>query len=327
MPAEDPLDPILAPSSDRFVLRPTAYPQLFELYKQHLASFWTLDECDLEADRKDWARLNDGERHFLESVLAFFAASDGVVSENLALRFYKEVQLPEARAFYAVQLMMEQVHSETYVALIDTYVDDQQRKNDLFRAIELNPTVQAKAAWAQRYIDSDVPFAERLLAFAVVEGIFFSASFAAIFYMKKRGLLPGLSFTNQLISRDEGLHATFAVTLHGLLRTPCTASKAADIVRDAVAIEKEFVTSSLPVELLGMNSAAMCTYVEFVADHLLTSLGFDKLWGSSTSRTAPKCRAAAHLRSSRLAACRCSASPCWRRAPCACAAHALFFRS
>jgi ribonucleoside-diphosphate reductase beta chain len=249
------------------------------MYKKHEASFWTAEEIDLSADKKDWETLSQNEQHFVKMVLAFFAASDGIVNENLAQRFMKEVQIPEARCFYGFQIAMENIHSETYSLLIDTYIKDNKEKNNLFNAIETVPSVGKKAHWALKWIESETTsFAQRLVAFACVEGIFFSGSFCAIFWLKKRGKMPGLTFSNELISRDEGLHCDFACLLYSMLNKKLTSSEIKEIVSDAVAIEKEFVSTALPVELIGMNSKLMAQYIEFVADRLLVALGHEKIW-------------------------------------------------
>jgi ribonucleoside-diphosphate reductase subunit M2 len=274
------IDPILTPTPDRFCLFPIEHRDLFEYYKRAVASFWTVEEVDLGDDLQHWGRLTDDEQFFIKHVLAFFASSDGIVNENLALRFMSEVQNSEARAFYAFQTAMETVHNETYSLLIETYVKDAIEKQSLFKAITRLPAVQRKAQWALRWVSSDAPFAQRLVAFAAVEGIMFSGSFCAIYWLKKRGLMPGLTFSNELISRDEGLHRDFAIALHNKLLEPCAEETARAIVSDAVAAEREFVTEALPVGLIGMNADMMTAYVEFVADHLMTSLGFAKLYGS-----------------------------------------------
>lgn len=271
---------LLQENKDRFVLLPINYPRVWELYKKHEASFWTAEEIDLSGDLKDWATLTDGERHFISHVLAFFAASDGIVNENLAVNFMSEVQLPEARCFYGFQIMMENIHSETYALLIDTYVKDPAEKNRLFRAIDTVPAVKKKAEWALRWIEQG-SFAERLVAFAAVEGIFFSGSFCSIFWMKKRGLMPGLTFSNELISRDEGLHCEFACLLYSMLKNKLTQSEVYNIISDAVRIEKEFITEALPVDLIGMNARLMQQYIEFVADRWLAELGYAKLYGAA----------------------------------------------
>jgi ribonucleoside-diphosphate reductase beta chain len=271
---------LLKENKDRFVLLPINYPKVWEVYKRHEASFWTAEEIDLSGDLKDWATLNDGERHFITHVLAFFAASDGIVNENLAVNFMSEVQIPEARCFYGFQIMMENIHSETYALLIDTYVKDPAEKDRLFHAIETVPAVKKKAEWALRWIENG-NFAQRLVAFAAVEGIFFSGSFCSIFWLKKRGLMPGLTFSNELISRDEGLHCEFACLLYSMLQQKLTQEEVHHIIGDAVTIEKEFITNALPVDLIGMNSRLMAQYIEFVADRWLSELGYAKLFNAS----------------------------------------------
>lgn len=271
---------LLKENKDRFVLLPINYPKVWEKYKQHEASFWTAEEIDLSADMKDWNNLNDGERHFITHVLAFFAASDGIVNENLAVNFMSEVQLPEARCFYGFQIMMENIHSETYALLIDTYVKDPSEKDRLFHAIETVPAVTKKAEWALRWIENG-NFAERLVAFAAVEGIFFSGSFCSIFWLKKRGLMPGLTFSNELISRDEGLHCEFACLLYSMLENKLPQEQVHTIIRDAVSIEKEFIIDALPVALIGMNSKLMSEYIEFVADRWLNELGYAKIYNTA----------------------------------------------
>lgn len=271
---------LLKENKDRFVILPINYPAIWEKYKKHEASFWTAEEIDLGDDMKDWNNLNDGERHFISHVLAFFAASDGIVNENLAVNFMSEVQLPEARCFYGFQIMMENIHSETYALLIDTYIKDPKEKDRLFHAIDTVPAVKKKAEWALRWIENG-SFAERLVAFAAVEGIFFSGSFCSIFWMKKRGLMPGLTFSNELISRDEGLHCEFACLLYSMLKSKLTEKEVHGIISDAVAIEKEFVTEALPVDLIGMNAKLMQQYIEFVADRWLTELGYSKIYNAT----------------------------------------------
>ncbi|SFE11944.1 ribonucleoside-diphosphate reductase beta chain [Chitinophaga sp. CF118] len=271
---------LLRENKDRFVLLPINYPKVWEKYKQHEASFWTAEEIDLGSDLKDWGNLNDGERHFITHVLAFFAASDGIVNENLAVNFMSEVQIPEARCFYGFQIMMENIHSETYALLIDTYVKDPAEKDRLFHAIETVPAVKKKAEWALRWIDNG-NFAERLVAFAAVEGIFFSGSFCSIFWLKKRGLMPGLTFSNELISRDEGLHCEFACLLYKMLENRLSEEAVQNIILDAVKIEKEFITEALPVGLIGMNSTLMSEYIEFVADRWLSELGYSKVYNTA----------------------------------------------
>ncbi len=271
---------LLQENKERFVLLPIKYPHIWELYKKHEASFWTAEEIDLGSDLKDWAALNDGERHFISHVLAFFAASDGIVNENLAVNFMSEVQLPEARCFYGFQIMMENIHSETYALLIDTYIKDNAEKDYLFRAIDTVPAVKKKAEWALRWIEQG-SFAERLVAFAAVEGIFFSGSFCSIFWLKKRGLMPGLTFSNELISRDEGLHCEFACLLYSMLQNKLSQEEVYAIISDAVRIEKEFITEALPVDLIGMNARLMRQYIEFVADRWLTELGYPAMFNTA----------------------------------------------
>ena len=271
---------LLKENKDRFVILPINYPKLWEMYKKHEASFWTAEEIDLSADAKDWAAMNDGERHFISHVLAFFAASDGIVNENLAVNFMREVQLPEARCFYGFQIMIENIHAETYALLIDTYIKDPIEKDRLFHAMDTVPAVTKKAEWALRWIENGT-FAQRLVAFAAVEGIFFSGSFCSIFWLKKRGLMPGLTFSNELISRDEGLHCDFACLLFSMLQNRPGNEEVTSIITDAVTFEKEFVTDALPVSLIGMNAELMGQYIEFVADRLLLSLGCDKFYNAT----------------------------------------------
>jgi ribonucleoside-diphosphate reductase beta chain len=267
-------EPILTENKQRFVMFPIKYDKVWEMYQKHKAMHWVAEEVELAYDIKDWnTKLNDSERHYIKHVLAFFAASDGIVGENLALRFLKEIQIPEVRAFYSLQLFMEQIHSEMYSLLIDTYIKDEADKSHLFNAIETVPVIAQKAEWAIKHINSPRGFAHRLVAFAAVEGIFFSGSFCSIFYMKKRSLLPGLCKSNEYISRDEGLHCDFACLLYTtLLKHKLPESEVQAIIREAVEIEKLFVTDALPVSLIGMNARLMQTYVEFVADRLLVAL-------------------------------------------------------
>ncbi len=271
---------LLRENKDRFVILPINYPAIWEMYKKHEASFWTAEEIDLSTDSVDWSRMNEGERHFIAHVLAFFAASDGIVNENLAVNFMSEVQLPEARCFYGFQIMMENIHSETYALLIDTYIKDPVEKNKLFHAIDTVPAVKKKAEWALRWIENG-SFAERLVAFAAVEGIFFSGSFCSIFWLKKRGLMPGLTFSNELISRDEGLHCEFACLLYSMLSQKLSQEDVYAIIKDAVSIEKEFITEALPVDLIGMNARLMQQYIEFVADRWVTELGYEKIYNAT----------------------------------------------
>lgn len=267
------LDPILTTSTSRFTTFPIRYPDLWALYKKAIGSFWTVEEIDLAADLKDWERLNDSERHFIKTVLAFFAASDGIVFENLDLNFTKDVQIPEARSFYAYQGFNESIHGETYSLMIDKLVRDPEEKSRLFKAIETVPAVKKKAEWALRWAGTSAPFAQRLVAFACVEGIFFSGSFCSIFWLKKRGLMPGLSFSNELISRDEGLHQEFAVTLYSHLKEKLDDDTIFRIVVEALEIEREFITEALPCKLIGMDAESMIEYIKFVAQRLLTQLG------------------------------------------------------
>jgi ribonucleoside-diphosphate reductase subunit M2 len=251
------------------------------MYKQALACFWTVEEVDLTYDVKDWDGLTNDEQHFISNVLAFFAASDGIINENLATNFATEVQCVEARCFYGFQIAMENIHSETYSLLIDTYVKNQKEKVRLLNAIKTVPSVMKKAEWALKWCDrNSASFGERLVAFAAVEGIFFSGSFCAIFWLKKRGLMPGLAFSNELISRDEGLHCDFACLMYSKLTNKLQEGRIIDIVKSAVDIEKEFVVNSLPVELIGMNSKLMCEYIEFCADRLIVALGFTKYYST-----------------------------------------------
>jgi ribonucleoside-diphosphate reductase beta chain len=271
---------LLRENKDRFVILPIKYPAIWEMYKKCEASFWTAEEIDLSDDLKHWENLNPGEKHFISHILAFFAASDGIVNENLAVNFMSEVQLPEARCFYGFQIMMENIHSETYALLIDTYIKDNVEKDRLFHAIDTVPCVGKKAEWALRWINNG-SFAERLIAFAAVEGIFFSGSFCSIFWLKKRGLMPGLTFSNELISRDEGMHCEFACLLYRMLDNKLSKEAATAIITDAVEIEKEFISDALPVSLIGMNAKLMSQYIEFVADRWLGELGYDKVYGAS----------------------------------------------
>jgi ribonucleoside-diphosphate reductase beta chain len=271
---------LLKENKDRFVILPIKYPEIWEMYKKCEASFWTAEEIDLSDDLKHWENLNPGEKHFISHILAFFAASDGLVNENLAVNFMSEVQLPEARCFYGFQIMMENIHSETYALLIDTYIKDPTEKDRLFHAIDTVPCVGKKAEWALRWINNG-SFAERLIAFAAVEGIFFSGSFCSIFWLKKRGLMPGLTFSNELISRDEGMHCEFACLLYRMLDNKLSKEAATAIITDAVEIEKEFISDALPVSLIGMNAKLMSQYIEFVADRWLGELGYDKVYGAS----------------------------------------------
>jgi ribonucleoside-diphosphate reductase beta chain len=276
-----PQEPLLVEDPLRFVLFPIKHHDIWQMYKRHEASFWTAEEIDLSQDMKDWANLTDNERHFISHILAFFAASDGIVNENLAINFLSEVQYAEAKCFYGFQIAMENIHSETYSLLIDTYIKDPTEKDRLLRAIDTVPCVQKKAEWALKWINSP-NFTDRIIAFAAVEGIFFSGSFCSIFWLKKRGLMPGLSFSNELISRDEGLHCEFACLLYTQhIKNKLPEARVKEIILDAVEIEKEFIADALPVSLIGMNADLMKQYIEFVADFWLERLGCSKHFGSS----------------------------------------------
>ena len=276
------VEPILQENKNRFVIFPIKHHDIWEFYKSMEASFWTAEEIDLSQDLNDWNnKLSDEERYFVKHILAFFAASDGIVNENLAENFVNEVQYAEAKFFYGFQIMMENIHSETYSLLIDTYVKDEAEKDELFNALEVFPAIKKKADWALKWIESD-SFAERLIAFAAVEGIFFSGAFCSIYWLKKRGLMPGLTFSNELISRDEGVHCDFAVHLHNHhLVNKVSKERIREIIVDALNIEREFITESLPVSLIGMNAVLMTQYLEFVADRLLVELGCDREYNTS----------------------------------------------
>ena len=276
------MEHILQENKDRFVLFPLKYMDIWEMYKTHEHAFWTAEEIDLAQDITDWNdRLNDDERHFIKMVLAFFAASDGIVNENLAENFLKEVQYPEARSFYGFQIAMENIHSETYSLLIDTYIKDPAERDRLFHAIDNFESIKKKADWALRWI-TQASFAERLIAFAAVEGIFFSGSFCSIYWLKKRGLMPGLAFSNDLISRDEGLHCQFACLLYNnYIKEKLPEERIKEIICSAVDIERVFITESLPVSLIGMNNKLMTQYIEFVADFWLSELGCSKVYNVS----------------------------------------------
>jgi ribonucleoside-diphosphate reductase beta chain len=274
------MEKLLKENPDRFVIFPIEHHDIWAFYKKAEASFWTAEEIDLSADLVDWEKLNDGEKYFVKNVLAFFAASDGIVNENIAQNFVNEVQYSEAKFFYGFQIMMENIHSETYSLLIDTYIKDKAEQDFLFHAIDNNPAVKKKADWAIKWINSE-NFVERIIAFAAVEGIFFSGSFCSIFWLKKRGLMPGLSFSNELISRDEGLHTDFAVHLYNNhIENKLPRERVLEIIQSALEIEKEFITESLPVDLIGMNSKLMAQYLEYVADRLLSDLGCGKVYNS-----------------------------------------------
>jgi ribonucleoside-diphosphate reductase subunit M2 len=277
--APKPSEPLLTPNDDRFVMFPIQYDDIWRMYKKQVDCFWRAEEIDLTKDAKDWSSLTEEERAFVSSILAFFASSDGIVLENLAQRFMNDVQVAEARAFYGFQIAMENIHSETYSLLIDTYIQDKAEKERLFHAIETFPCIKKKSDWAQKWIHAGRGFASRLVAFACVEGIFFSGAFCSIFWLKKRGLLPGLTFSNELISRDEALHCEFAVLLYGKLVNKLSQKVFHEIIRDAVAIEIEFICEALPCKLIGMNAELMSQYIQFCADRLCLQMGYKKLYG------------------------------------------------
>jgi ribonucleotide reductase beta subunit family protein with ferritin-like domain len=275
-------EPLLQENSNRHVIFPIEHGDIWQKYKQHMSVFWIPEEIDLSKDMNDWVKLSDNERHFIKHILGFFAGSDGIVMENLAMRFTREIGIPEAKFFYACQNLMESVHSETYSLLIDTYIEDKKEKLDILRAIQTIPCVQKKAEWALQWIDSkEASFATRLMAFAVIEGIFFSGAFCSIFWLKQRGLMPGLTVSNEFISRDEGLHTEFACLLYGKLVNKLSKQEAHKIIREAVKIEKNFITKALPCELIGMNAKLMAQYIEFVADRLSIQLGYSKVYHSA----------------------------------------------
>ena len=275
------VEPILQDDENRFVLFPIQHDDIYKMYKKQVDCFWRAEEIDLSKDPTDWNKMNNDEQYFIKMILAFFAASDGIVLENLGLRFMTDVQLSEARAFYGFQIAMENIHSETYSLLIDTYIKEKDEKLKLFHALNEFPCIQKKGKWAMKWInDKRSGFATRLLAFACVEGIFFSGAFCAIFWLKKRGLMPGLTFSNELISRDEALHTEFAVLLYSKLEKKLTKKKVHDIISEAVDIEKEFICDALPCRLIGMNSNLMTQYIEFVADRLSVQLGYEKIYNA-----------------------------------------------
>mmetsp|Transcript_94399 Transcript_94399/g.173052 ORF Transcript_94399/g.173052 Transcript_94399/m.173052 type:complete len:345 (+) Transcript_94399:53-1087(+) len=274
-------DPLLLENPRRWVMFPIEHADIWEMYKKHEASFWVAEEIDLSHDNRDWDQLTDSERHFVKHVLAFFAASDGIVIENLAGQFSMEIQLPEARAFYGFQIAMENIHSETYSLLIQQYIRDPSEQDEVFNAIQTMPAVQAKAEWAIQWMNRENSFAERLVAFASVEGILFSGSFCAIYWLKKRGLMPGLTFSNELIARDEGLHAEFACLLYRKLQNPLPEDVIHSIIQGAVDVERQFICESLSCDLIGMNSMLMTKYIEFVADRLLVALGHSKIFNAT----------------------------------------------
>lgn len=272
-------EPLLTPDDKRFVMFPIRDQSIWQMYKKQVACFWTVEEMDLSKDPADWEKLNADEKHFISMILAFFAASDGIVLENLALRFFGDVQLPEARAFYGFQIAMENCHSETYSLLIETYIKNEEEKSRLFNAIENYPCIKKKSDWAQKWIhDNRSSFATRLVAFACIEGIFFSGAFCSIYWIKKRNLLPGLTFSNELISRDEALHTEFAVLLYSRLQKKIGKARIYEIIKEAVEIETEFICDALPCRLIGMNSVLMTQYIQFVADRLSLQLGYEKIY-------------------------------------------------
>ena len=272
---------LLQPADNRYVLFPIKYDSIWSHYKKQMASFWTAEEIDFSKDEEDWEKLNDKEKHFIKNVIAFFAASDGIVLENLVERFMNDISIPEVRCFYGFQIAMENIHSETYSLLIDTYIKDDNEKKTLFEAIDNFPCIKKKADWAIKWInDKRSSFAARLVAFACVEGIFFSGAFCSIYWLKKRGLMPGLTFSNELISRDEGMHTDLAVMLFQKLNKKLNKQKIKEIIKEAVEIEKEFICEALPCKLIGMNSKLMSQYIEFVADRLLVQLGCTKEYKS-----------------------------------------------
>tara|TARA_Y100000389_G_C17466226_1_gene525871 strand:- start:4128 stop:5102 length:975 start_codon:yes stop_codon:yes gene_type:complete len=275
-------DPLLSENSNRYVMFPIVDADIWKSYKTQMECFWRAEEVDLSKDYNDWEKLTENEKYFIKMVLAFFAASDGIVLENIGIRFMSEVQLPEARAFYGFQIMMENIHSEMYSLLIDSYIKNTDEKNQCFHAIENFPCIKKKADWAIKWInDKRSVFATRLVAFACVEGIFFSGSFCAIYWLKKRGLMPGLTFSNELISRDEGMHTDFAVLLYSKLQKKINKGRIYEIIKEAVEIEKEFICEALPCRLIGMNSMLMKQYIEFVADRLIVQFGYEKIYNSS----------------------------------------------
>jgi ribonucleotide reductase beta subunit family protein with ferritin-like domain len=276
-----PLEPLLQENPDRFVLFPIKHHDIWKAYKKAEASFWTAEEIELTKDKNDWKnKLNKNERHFIKNILAFFAGSDGIVLENLVQNFCKEVQIPEARCFYAFQAAIENIHSEVYSLLIDTYIDDTNEKKFLLKGIDNIACVKEKADWALKWMNNNSSFAHRLIAFSIVEGIFFSASFCSIYWIKKRGLMPGLTFSNELISRDEGMHTDFAVLLYSKIVNKLSQDTINSIISEAVEIEKNFITNSIPCSMIGMNSDLMSQYIEFVADRLCVQLGYNKIYNS-----------------------------------------------
>lgn len=272
---------LLQKNSNRFVLFPIEHNDIYQLYKKAESSFWTVNEIDLSKDLNDWEKLSNDEKNFIKNIIGFFAGSDGIIMENLAVRFMNDIQIPEARAFYSYQIFNESIHSETYSLLIDTYIKDKDEKNKIFNSIENIPSVLKKAKWAYKWIeDKEVSFATRLVAFSIVEGIFFSGSFCAIYWLKKRGLMPGLTFSNELISKDEGMHTEFACLLYSKIKNKVSQELIYEIFKEAVEIEKEFIIDSIPCAMIGMNADLMKKYIEFVSDRLLLQLGYDKLYNT-----------------------------------------------
>ena len=273
---------LLTENENRFVLFPIKHNKIWDMVKKQQACFWIAEDIDLSKDIEDWNKLNKNERHFIKNILAFFAGSDGIVLENLVLNFFSEIQIPEVRSFYSFQIMMESTHSETYSLLIDKYIVDADEKHKTFNAIKFSPAIKKKADWAITWIDSNTStFSTRLIAFAIVEGLFFSGAFCSIYWLKKRGLLPGLTFSNELISRDEGMHTEFAVLLYSMIQNKLSQDEIYTIFKEAVAIEKEFIIESIPCNLIGMNVHMMSEYIEFVADRLIVQLGYTKLFNTS----------------------------------------------
>ena len=273
---------LLKKNESRFVLFPIKYNDIYEEYKKAESAFWTSNEIDLSKDLNDWEKLNETEQHFIKNIIGFFAGSDGIIMENLAVRFLNEIEIPEVRAFYSYQIFNENVHSETYSLLIDTYIKDNEEKLKIFNSIENIPCVLKKAKWAYKWIENkEVNFATRLVAFAIVEGVFFSGSFCAIYWLKKRGLMPGLTFSNELISKDESMHCHFACLLYSYIQNKLKPEIIYDIIKEAVEIEKEFITESIPCAMIGMNADLMKQYIEFVSDRLLVQLGYEKIWNST----------------------------------------------
>lgn len=274
-------EPMLMPDNSRYVMFPIKDDSIWSMYKKQLDSFWRVDEVDLSKDLDDWAKLNKDEKHFISMVLAFFSFSDGIVIENLAMRFLTEVQLAEARAFYSMQMFMENIHSQMYSVLIDTYIKDSEERDRLFNGMENFPCLQKKATWAKKWIgDNRSTFATRLVAFAAIEGILFSSAFASIYWIKKRGLMPGLTNSNEFIARDESMHTEFAVLMYSKLQKKISKKRVYEIIQEAVEIEKEFIIDAIPCRMIGMNAAAMIKYIEFVADRLVVQLGYDKIYGA-----------------------------------------------